>query len=188
MPAKQTVIPILATATPSDQPTPHATAHQPTHDHQTDHLPPDTHHAKATPADRQHHHLDHAPAAPPTTAHEPDIIDRMFDYLARDPILAQALATIQADATQAASTETPPPSATTILDRIKQATRDEFGGDRPYIRRGTNPTAQAAATHATETGQRVLQLFNGRNATQVARTLGIGRSTVYRYLRAKPKK
>lgn len=83
---------------------------------------------------------------------EPDLVDRIFDYVV-------ALA----------------PEIATRGVAIKQALRDEFAGERAYVRRRDKPGSQMV----TE----VLRLFNGRNATEVARTLRISRRTVYRALK-----
>jgi transcriptional regulator of acetoin/glycerol metabolism len=55
---------------------------------------------------------------------------------------------------------------------IKDALRGEFAGERAYIRR-----------HDADLAGKVLEVFNGRNATQTARELRIGRATVYRKLK-----
>lgn len=57
---------------------------------------------------------------------------------------------------------------------IMAAVRAKFAGERAYIKR-TNITEQLAVEF--------LSNFNGRNATEVARRLGIGRSSVYRLLK-----
>lgn len=94
----------------------------------------------------------------------PDIVDRMFDYIAQHPHMAQALQDIQASN----------PNMPDILDQAKTTLRAEFGGQRTYVRKGEP---------VSDTAQRILKLFDGRNPTQVARSLGIGRATVYRHLR-----
>lgn len=86
-------------------------------------------------------------------AAEPDLVDRIFDYL---------LTEVPGIADQA--------------DKLKRAVREEFKGDRYYI-------ADKPATVRQHQVCQVLSLFNGRNATEVARRLGIGRSTVYRILK-----
>lgn len=86
-------------------------------------------------------------------AAEPDLVDRIFEY-----ILAEF------------------PQVADDIARVKKAqaaVRAEFAGEETYIRKRAN---QAAAAE-------VLKLFNGRNATEVARRLGISRRTVYRYLK-----
>jgi len=84
---------------------------------------------------------------------EPDLVDRVFDYLvALVPEISQRRA------------------------EIKTALRDEFATNRAYVRRrGAGETNPVAAE--------VLRLFNGRNASEVARVLQIHRATVYRYLK-----
>jgi len=58
---------------------------------------------------------------------------------------------------------------------IKRQIRQEFASQRVYLRRGTGDEHPLAGE--------VARLFNGRNATQVARELGISRATVYRLLK-----
>ncbi len=85
-----------------------------------------------------------------------DLIDRLFDYLLQiKPALAE-------DAAQLAA--------------MKMAVRDEFAGTMEYIsaRRPSKSSLLAS---------QVLAQFNGRNATEVARCLGISRATVYRVLK-----
>jgi transcriptional regulator of acetoin/glycerol metabolism len=84
---------------------------------------------------------------------EPDLVDRIFDYLV-------ALV----------------PEISPRSPEIKTALREEFAGERAYIRR--HGPGQADPLTAE-----VLRLFNGRNATEVARVLAIGRATVYRKLK-----
>ena len=88
---------------------------------------------------------------------EPDLVDRIFDYIFSDPALANALKGMQAEAIPVAG--------------IKAAVRAEFRGEACYIAGSRVSTAD------------VLALFNGRNATEVARRLGISRSSVYRHLK-----
>ena len=57
---------------------------------------------------------------------------------------------------------------------IERAVRDEFASQQGYVRRYRKP-----ADLATD----VLRMFNGRNATEVARMLRISRATVYRLLK-----
>jgi Mor family transcriptional regulator len=57
--------------------------------------------------------------------------------------------------------------------KAKRAVREHLGGDRVYISRRSSE----ALAH------QVLSLFNGRNATEVARSLNISRATVYRVLK-----
>lgn len=84
---------------------------------------------------------------------EPDLVDRIFDYiLAELPQIAASVA------------------------KHKAAVRAEFKGEECYI--ATRP-----ATERQQTTAQVLALFNGRNATEVARRLQISRATVYRVLK-----
>jgi len=62
------------------------------------------------------------------------------------------------------------------LDQVEAAVRVEFQGIETYIAR-RSPARRRQRT------EQVLQLFNGRNVADVARALGIGRTTVYRILR-----
>ncbi len=84
---------------------------------------------------------------------EPDLVDRIFDYLVE---LLPEIADHQCD--------------------VKRKIRNEFGGDRGVVRRrgfgDRNPLIDEVA-----------RMFNGRNATEVARQLRIGRATVYRLLK-----
>jgi len=85
---------------------------------------------------------------------DPDLVDRIFEYL-----LAEF-----------------PQIAGKKLEESKRAVREEFRGERPYVAlRGTTERQQQA--------QQVLALFNGRNAREVARRLGISKPTVYRRLK-----
>ena len=60
---------------------------------------------------------------------------------------------------------------------VEDAIRGEYGGERVYIATGS------AIHRRLRTARRVLQLFNGRNATEVARELSISKATVYRVLK-----
>lgn len=86
----------------------------------------------------------------------PDVVDRMFDYL------VELVPEIQR--TEAG------------LERVQAALRKEFAGQEVYI------PARSSVSKAEER-RAVLQLWNGRNATTIARSLGISRATVYRYLK-----
>jgi len=99
---------------------------------------------KPTP---QAQHLPSQPIA------DPDLVDRLFEFLRDDPRLPKM-----------------PPA---VLAEVKADLRCEF---RDEVRR-TSPLERQQRVH------QVLALFNGRNATEVARSLGIGRATVYRYLK-----
>lgn len=88
---------------------------------------------------------------------EPDLVDRIFDYiLAEFPQIAG---------------QPPEKIATT-----KAAVRAEFQGEECYV-------AARPVTVRQQTVSQVLALFNGRNATEVARRLQISRATVYRVLK-----
>ncbi len=84
---------------------------------------------------------------------EPDLVDRIFDYILTE--LPEIAASVQ---------------------KHKAAVRAEFRGEECYI--ATRP-----ATERQQTTSQVLALFNGRNATEVARRLQISRATVYRVLK-----
>jgi len=86
-------------------------------------------------------------------AAEPDLVDRIFDY-----ILAEF------------------PEMSDKGGKLKSAVRAEFDGERCYI-------TGNARTKRQKQVQEVLALFNGRNATEVARRLQISRATVYRILK-----
>lgn len=89
--------------------------------------------------------------APPRIT-DPDLIDRIFDY-------------IVAQIPEIADRRTP----------IERAIRSEFGKQSAYVRE-RNLTGEALAIE-------VARLFDGRNATEVARVLQISRATVYRLLK-----
>lgn len=86
----------------------------------------------------------------------PDLVDRMFDYL------VELLPEIR--------------HSNESLERVQAALRKEFAGQEVYI------PARSSVGKAEER-KAVLRLWNGRNATTVARTLGISRATVYRHLK-----
>lgn len=62
------------------------------------------------------------------------------------------------------------------LDQVEAAVRVEFQGIETYIAR-RSPARRQQRT------EQVLALFNGRNVPDVARALGIGRTTVYRIIK-----
>lgn len=99
---------------------------------------------------------------PPLT--DPDLVDRIFDYILADPALAEAI-NKQVKAQQ-----------DTSVAKLKSAVRAEFVGEKCYIPARPESARQQQA-------QQVLTLFNGRNASEVARRLQISRATVYRYLK-----
>lgn len=97
---------------------------------------------------------------------EPDLVDRIFDYIFSDPVLAQAIASNpEIDGANGKRTA-----------QLKAAVRAEFKGEECYI-------AGRPATARQEQVVQILALFNGRNASEVARRLNIGRATVYRVVR-----
>lgn len=81
---------------------------------------------------------------------DPDLVDRIFDYI------VQQL-----------------PEIAGRHSEIKQSIRDEFAGERAYVRR----------LSTSEITLEVARMFNGRNASEVARILNISRATVYRHLK-----
>jgi Mor family transcriptional regulator len=84
---------------------------------------------------------------------ELDLVDRVFEYLQAE---IPALDPGQ-------------------LESLKAAMRAEFRGERVYIRQPQTERQRLVAA--------VLSRFNGRNASEVARELSIGRATVYRILK-----
>jgi Mor family transcriptional regulator len=85
---------------------------------------------------------------------DPDLVDRIFEYLVAEfPALASPR-----------------------LDVAKRAVREHFGGSEAYVRSVASDERQQQATQ-------VLALFNGRNASEVARRVGISRASVYRLLK-----
>ena len=92
---------------------------------------------------------------------EPDLVDRIFDYLLMTtPSLAKELDSV---------------------DKAKAAVRDEFGGEKSYVRSGRSAAKRTEESRSL--AKEVLARFNGRNATEVARELNISRQTVYRLLK-----
>ena len=103
---------------------------------------------------------------------EPDLVDRIFDYIFQDPALAAALqAQVEQDAEQDAEQ-----AGEDKLTTLKTAVRAEFKGEECYI--AGRPESERQKTVA-----KVLALFNGRNASEVARKLHIGRASVYRIIK-----
>lgn len=85
---------------------------------------------------------------------EPDLVDRIFAYLLVEfPQLAGG-----------------------GLAEAKRAVREEFGAREAYV-------ARRGAAERQEVVRQVLEKFNGRNASEVARELQISRATVYRLLK-----
>ena len=97
----------------------------------------------------------------------PDLVDRIFEYIFSDPALAAAVR-MHAQAQHG--------NEHNNVDHIKTAVRAEFRGEMFYV-------ASRPDTERQKIVAQTLALFNGRNATEVARRLGIGRTTVYRYLK-----
>lgn len=60
-------------------------------------------------------------------------------------------------------------------DEFRRELRLMLGGERHYIKK-----RDASAKVSPE---EILRAFNGRNASEVARRLGIGRATVYRFIK-----
>ncbi len=84
---------------------------------------------------------------------KPDLVDRIFEYILTEM-----------------------PSIAASVEKHKEAVRAEFKGEKCYI-------AARPPTVRQQTAAQVLALFNGRNATEVARRLGIGKATVYRLIK-----
>lgn len=83
-----------------------------------------------------------------------DLVDRVFDYIVKLlPELAEH------------------------STRIKRDVRLEFGGVEQYVR------SDKVVQRKCEVMREVRLMFDGRNASQVARVLGISRATVYRCLK-----
>lgn len=83
----------------------------------------------------------------------PDLVDAIFQYL------GEAF-----------------PELAPQLTKLEDEVRTEFRGIEIYIPR----RSLARRRKLTED---VLSMFNGRNATEIARKLGIGRTTVYRIIK-----
>lgn len=87
---------------------------------------------------------------------DPDLVERIFEY-----IIA----------------ELPEIALDPRLQDMKDAVRSEYGGRRIYV------PAQKQQRDSAQLADEVMRLFNGRNATEVARSLKIGRATVYRLIK-----
>jgi Mor family transcriptional regulator len=85
---------------------------------------------------------------------EPDLVDRIFEYLLTEF----------------------PHIAGEQFAKAKAAVREEFKGEEIYI-------PARGATDRQNLIREVFALFNGRNATEVARRLHISRASVYRFLK-----
>lgn len=84
---------------------------------------------------------------------DPDLIDRIVDY-----IVAEL------------------PEMSARAGALKELARREFAGDRTYIPRRSAADRERVVIL-------VLELFNGRNATEIARRLKISRASVYRIIK-----
>ena len=94
------------------------------------------------------------PAADPANDDNADLVDLIVGYVVRlEPSLASRSAEMEADL------------------------RAEYGGQRWYVE------SRRPVTDRQMRVREILALFNGRNATEVARTLRIGRATVYRAIK-----
>lgn len=92
---------------------------------------------------------------------EPDLVDRIMEFIKSDAGLRQGLERL-------AGQDDP----IGRLDRLEAAVRSEFAGEVARVRR------RSASLHL-----QVLALFNGRNASEVARVLNLSRATVYRVIK-----
>lgn len=90
-----------------------------------------------------------------------DFIDQIFDLL------------LSSDDTRSQLTHTSDALGKTV-DEMKKQIRQEYGGETIYLRSRASPD---------QLRHQVLSIFNGRNATEIARKLGIGRATVYRLIK-----
>lgn len=84
---------------------------------------------------------------------EPDLVDRIFDYIVEQL-----------------------PELKDRRTEVEQAVREEFARERATVR-------LRSPTQRQELARQVLDQFNGRNATEVARRLRISRATVFRLLK-----
>ena len=84
---------------------------------------------------------------------EKDLVDRIFDFLHKQL----------------------PAWAGKELEEAKTIIREEFGGEPGVFKRSPADKERIK--------QMVLGKFNNRNASELARELGIGRTTVYRLLK-----
>jgi Mor family transcriptional regulator len=73
------------------------------------------------------------------------------------------------------------PQMASRTSKLKDEVRREFSGVEIYIPRRSHATRDKLTRD-------VLNLFNGRNATEIARRLGIGRATVYRIIKQEGRK
>lgn len=99
------------------------------------------------------------PTAKPDPFADPDIVERLFAYMLE--LLP----------------ETARPAVEAKRIEIKRGLRKEFGGQRGLYVRTSDEEIDADAV------AQVLAIFNGRNATEVARRLNISRATVFRVIK-----
>lgn len=85
--------------------------------------------------------------------HQPDLLDLIFKYIEEEF-----------------------PDMKDRVASLKNAARKEFSGMGTYI-------AQRPAAEREKTINEILKMFNGRNATEIARRLNISRATVYRIIK-----
>lgn len=89
----------------------------------------------------------------PEVFDNPDLVDAIFKYLEEEF-----------------------PELAPRLTQLEAEVRDEFRGIEIYI-------PQRSMARRKQLTAEVLSMFNGRNATEIARKLGIGRATVYRIIK-----
>lgn len=70
-----------------------------------------------------------------------------------------------------------PELASADIQSTKAAIRSEFGGAQQYVR------SESVDRRKRDVERAVRRMFDGRNATQIARVLNISRATVYRCLK-----
>lgn len=104
-----------------------------------------------------------APVNVMTGSGEPDLVDRIFEYIFNDSSMSEAVKKIAEEQ-----------EGTEKVKQLKDRVRKSFAGEMVYIR-STMPK--------DEMTRRVLELFNGRNAMEVARVLKISRASVYRSIK-----
>jgi Mor family transcriptional regulator len=89
---------------------------------------------------------------------DPDLIDRIFDYIVADM-----------------------PEMRDRAEALKECARREFAGLETYIPRRSDAERKRVVLL-------VLELFNGRNASEIARRLKISRASVYRIIKTEGEK
>lgn len=95
---------------------------------------------------------------------EPGLVDRIFDYILSDPAMSAALQKFGSEGMS-------PADVNRLKASVVPKVEAEFAGETVRIlkRRGLH--------------LQVLALFDGRNASEVARRLRISRATVYRVIK-----